>query len=233
MADLTLSYILSLALVDAINPCALAVILMILMNMLLQDPTNKKRVLYGGLAFSSAVFILYFIYGILMVTFFAGAIPATGNIANYIFKGFGIITIILGLLNLRDFLDYKPGSTMTEMPLSLRPKLKSLINKVTTIKGAFIAGLLVTLFLLPCTIGPYIIASGKLSAMEIVNTIPWLVFYNLVFLLPMIGITIVIFLGVTTVDKISGWKEKNIRFLHLFEAVILIILGILMLTGII
>jgi len=69
--------------------------------------------------------------------------------------------------------------------------------------------------------------------MEIVNTIPWLVFYNLVFLLPMIGITIVIFLGVTTVDKISGWKEKNIRFLHLFEAVILIILGILMLTGII
>jgi len=124
MADLTLSYILSLALVDAINPCALAVILMILMNMLLQDPTNKKRVLYGGLAFSSAVFILYFIYGILMVTFFAGAIPATGNIANYIFKGFGIITIILGLLNLRDFLDYKPGSTMTEMPLSLRPKIK-------------------------------------------------------------------------------------------------------------
>jgi hypothetical protein len=49
----------------------------------------------------------------------------------------------------------------------------------------------------------------------------------------MIGITLAIYFGLSTVDKVSGWKEQNIRYLHLIEGLILLILGILMTTGII
>jgi len=49
----------------------------------------------------------------------------------------------------------------------------------------------------------------------------------------MIGITLVIYFGLTTVDNVSGWKERNIKRLHLIEGLILTILGILMITGII
>ncbi|GAI54055.1 unnamed protein product [marine sediment metagenome] len=48
----------------------------------------------------------------------------------------------------------------------------------------------------------------------------------------MIAITLIIYLGLTTVEKVSGWKEKNIKYLHLIEGLILTALGILMFTGI-
>ncbi len=224
--------IIGLAAVDAVNPCALAVMVIVLMALLLKSPEKRKNVLIGGLYFILAVYILYFLYGIIMIQFFSRAIPETGKYAYYIFRGFGIFAIILGLLNLKDFLIYKPGSLGTEMPIYLRPRMKVWTKKITSPKGAFVIGLIVTLFLLPCTIGPYIIASGKLSVLHFLQTIPWLLFYNLIFILPMLAITLAIYLGLTTVDKVGGWKEKNIRYLHLIEGLILTILGILMFTGI-
>jgi hypothetical protein len=203
------------------------------MAMLLQDPKARYRILAGGFMFALAVFILYFLYGLIMIQFFSHLIPETGLISSYIFKGFGIIAISLGVLNFKDFLKYKPGGIATEMPLSLRPKVKSLIAKATSPKGAFVVGLLVTVFLLPCTIGPYIIASGKLSVMQFLHTIPLLLLYNAIFVAPMIAITLIIYFGLATIEKISGWKETNIRYLHLIEAIILIIIGILMFTGLI
>ncbi|MFH1802953.1 MAG: hypothetical protein ABH864_05920 [archaeon] len=222
----------SLALVDAVNPCALAVMAIILTALLFKNPTQKSKVLAGGLMFTLAVFILYFIYGAILIQFFSHFIPETGKTSMYVFRGFGVLAILLGLLNLKDFLYYKPGSVGTEMPLFMRPKVKSIINKATSPWGAFLIGIIVTVFLLPCTIGPYIIASGNLSQLSFYQTLPLLLLYNLIFILPMVAITLIIYFGLTTVDKVSGWKENNIRYLHLIEALILIVLGILMFTGI-
>lgn len=225
--------IFSLAVVDAVNPCALAVMTMVLVSLLLQNPTKKRNILLGGLSFSIAVFILYFLYGLIMIQFFSHIIPETGFLSNYLFKGFGLFAIGLGLLNLKDYLNYKPGGIGTEMPIQMRPKVKLIIKKITSPTGAFFIGLLVTLFLLPCTIGPYIIASGKLSVLKFFATIPWLLIYNLIFIIPMIIITLIIYFGVSTVDKIGGWKEKNIKYLHLIEGIILSLLGVAMFTGLI
>jgi hypothetical protein len=230
---ISLIKIISLALVDAINPCALAVMVIVLMTLLIQDPPKKSRVLAGGIAFTTAVFILYFLYGLIMVQFFSHLIPNTGTYSSYIFKGFGIFAIILGSLNLKDYFSYKPGGIATEMPLKLRPTMKLIIKKITSVKGAFFTGVIVTLFLLPCTIGPYIIASGELSKISFLKTIPYLLIYNLIFILPMLAITFAIYFGVTTVDNVSGWKERNIKTLHLIEGLILTTLGILMFTGLI
>jgi cytochrome c biogenesis protein CcdA len=224
--------IISLAAVDAINPCAFAVMVIVLMTLLLKSPDNRKNVLYGGLLFTLAVFILYFLYGLIIVQVFSHAIPETGKASFYIFKGFGIFAIILGALNLKDFFFYEPGSFATEMPMSFRPKMNRAISKITSPKGAFVVGLFVTLFLLPCTMGPYVIASGKISTLDILKTIPWLLLYNFIFVIPMIAITLIIYFGLRTAEEVSGWREKNVKYLHLAEALILIILGILMVTGI-
>jgi len=222
--------IIGYALVDAVNPCALAVMTIVLMNLLLEDKIKKKRVLTGGLAFTFAVFILYFLYGALLAFIFK---PATGGgIASLVFKAFGILAIVLGIFNLKDFFHYKPGGFGTEMPLKFRPKMKAWVKKIRTTKGAFVIGLIVTLFLLPCTIGPYVIASARLSTLGTSTIFLWLLIYNLIFVIPMIGITLAIYLGITTLEKVGGWKEKNIRYLHLIEGLILTVLGILMVTGI-
>ncbi len=226
----TLTKILSLAAVDAINPCALAVLTLILLAILTYSPKKRKDVLLAGLFFSLAVFIMYLFYGLVIIKFFQ-LIQALANIKIWLYKILGGVAIILGLLNIKDFIRYKPGSFLTEMPLSLRPKMQNFLFKITSPKGAFLIGALVTIFLLPCTIGPYVICGGILSSLALLKTIPWLLLYNLVFIIPMVGITIICFIGFTTVENISGWKDKNIRYLHLISGIIIFSLGLAMLMG--
>jgi cytochrome c biogenesis protein CcdA len=228
--ELTLVKILSLAAVDAVNPCEIAVLTMILISILTADPKNRKKVLFAGLAFSLAIVLMYLVYGLVIIKFFQ-VVQLLKGVGAIIFKVLAVLAIILGIFNIRDFVHYRPGGFATEMPIFLRPKVKRLIAGVTSVKGAFVIGLLVTLFLIPCTMGPYFIAGGLLSGLELLKTLPWLLLYNLVFILPMIIITLVVYFGFTTVENVSGWKERNIRYLHLIAGIILILLGIAMILG--
>ena len=117
------------------------------------------------------------------------------------------------------------------MPVFLRPKMQSLFFKLTSPKGAFGVGAFVTVFLLPCTIGPYVICGGILCPLSLLEALPWLLVYNLVFVLPMLFITSACYIGFTTVENVSGWREKNIRYLHLVAGLIIFGLGIAMVLG--
>ncbi|MEK6935877.1 MAG: hypothetical protein AABW67_03750 [Nanoarchaeota archaeon] len=232
MAEITLLRIITLALADAINPCALAVMTMVLVSIMLAEPERRHKILIGGLAFTSAVFVGYFFYGLIIIQLFKSFIQFTSTIYPYITKGLAILAIGLGMFNIKDFLFYKPGGFATEMPLIFRPRVKLLINKISSTKGAFFIGIFVTIFLLPCTIGPYIIAGGSLSALSFVQTIPWLLIYNIIFVLPMLAITLIVYKGIVSVESVSGWKDKNIKYIHLATGLLLIALGILIFTGI-
>lgn len=231
MAELSLPYILFLAGVDAVNPCALAVLTLILINILLSEPENKRKVLLSGLAFTLAIYFTYFIYGLVIIQVFKTAVEAIAGMQIYLYRILGAVAIILGILNIKDFFRYAPGGIATEMPLFMRPKLKRLISAATSVRGSFIIGIFVTIFLLPCTIGPYVIAGGILSTIELMATIPWLLVYNLVFVLPMFAITLLVYIGFTTVENVSGWKDRNIRYLHLVAGIIMLLLGIAMAFG--
>ncbi|RLE38003.1 hypothetical protein DRJ17_05245 [Candidatus Woesearchaeota archaeon] len=232
VADLTLGKILSLAAVDAVNPCALAVLTLVLIAILIRYPKNRIKVLYIGLMFSLSVYILYLIYGLFLVKIFA-SIQAFEVIRLYLYYALAVIAIVLGTLNIRDAIKYKPGGIATEMPMRFRPRVKKIISGITSPRGAFILGALITLFLLPCTIGPYLIATGILSYSDFLKTVPWLLIYNVVFVSPMIAITLIVYAGFTTVERVSSWKKTNIRWLHFFAGLILLGLGIGMATGVI
>lgn len=228
--ELTLPKVVSLAAVDAINPCALAVLTMMLFAILAFAPKKRHNILLAGLAFTTSVFVMYFFYGLVIIRFFQ-LIQALTSIKLWLYKALGLAAIILGILNLRDFIRYKPGGFLTEMPMFLRPKVQNLMFKVTSPKGAFVVGALVTLFLLPCTIGPYIICGGILCSLDLMETIPWLLLYNLIFILPMLAITVACYIGFTTVESVSEWKEENIKYFHLAAGVIILVLGIAIVLG--
>lgn len=228
--ELTLVKVLSLASVDAINPCVFAILLWILLAILTANPDKKKNVLWAGLAFASAVLLLYFIYGIIIVTFFQ-LVQALVSVKVILYKAMAVLAILLGVVNLLDYFSYVPGRVGSEMPLLFRPKVKKIVKRVTSPWGAFVVGGFVTLFLLPCTIGPYIIAGGILSSLNFVNTLPWLFLYNLIFVIPIVVVVLLVYFGVSSVEKASGWKERNIRYIHLVEGVITLLLGLAMLFG--
>lgn len=228
---LTIVSVLGLAFADSINPCEMAVLILALVALLARDPSNRKRVLLGGLAFSSAIFITYMIYGGIIIQFFKVIQNYFASIGSYVRIIFALLAIFLGFMNIKDYIRYKPGSFMTEMPIGIRPLMKKMVTNITSPGGAFIIGVFVTLFLMPCTMGPYFIVGNLLSTLEWVKSLPWLIFYNIIFIMPMIIITLIVYFGMKRVEDVTGWKDKHVKTLHLVAGIVLVALGIAMVVG--
>ncbi|MCF7835320.1 cytochrome c biogenesis protein [Candidatus Gracilibacteria bacterium] len=210
------------ALSDSINPCAFAVMLLLISSILVKTK-NKRKALFAGGLFVLAVFISYFSMGLGLFT----ALATSTN--TYVIKLIvGILGIVVGLANLKDFFWYGKGFVM-EVPFAWRPKMASLLEKVTSPWGAFIVGFIVSLFLLPCTSGPYFTILGYLAS-ESQNINTWgyiyLLVYNTIFILPMIIIALLVGLGFKSAEELAAIKKKNTKLIHLIVGFIMLGLGI-------
>lgn len=221
--DLTLAAVILGSLVDAINPCEFAVLIILMTTILATG--NSKKALRAGLAFAASIFISYFLMGLGLYRALS-----LGNASDWFFKIVGWLAVVLGALNIKDFFWYGKGFLM-EVPLSWRPRLKGLIGSVTSPKGAFMVGFLVSLFLLPCTSGPYIVILGMLAKRVLdVKAVAYLLLYNLIFVSPMIIISWAVYKGFDpkTAESI---RQKQLRTLHLIAGVILMAMGGVILLG--
>ena len=227
MGGLDLATIIGAALVDSINPCAIAV-LIILMGALLSTG-DRHRALFAGLSFTLAVYIAYFLLGLGLFS----AIQMSG-LAYFAYKAVGVLAIIIGLANLKDFFWYGGGGFVMEIPRSWRPMLKGMLNKATSPLGAFAMGFIVCLFELPCTGGPYFFILGLLAEKSTwLAAVPVLLLYNVFFVIPLVIITFMIYFGLTNVEKADKWKERNLRLLHLAAGIVMTALGLLVVLGIV
>ncbi|MDD3145072.1 MAG: sulfite exporter TauE/SafE family protein [Candidatus Gracilibacteria bacterium] len=213
---------------DSINPCAFAV-MFILLSSILREQGNKKTVLFAGALFTLSVFISYMAMGLGLYR----ALATTSSIF-YLKLVVGIIGILVGLANLKDYFWYGKLFKM-EVPDSWRPKMWSILKKVVSPGGAFVVGFIVSLFLLPCTSGPYLVVLGYLaSETQIINTwgYIYILIYNLIFILPMIAITFIVGTGYKNIADLREYKEANTEILHLITGIIMLLLGIYILFDI-
>lgn len=209
------------AVVDSINPCAIAVLL-ILLTALMVGAGNRRRSLWGGLLFTLSVYITYFLFGLGLLKFIAWL-----DLAGFIGKIVGIVAIVISLANLKDYFWYGGGGFVMEIPRGWRPTLKKILGGITSPLGAFLIGFVVTAFELPCTGGPYFFVLGLLSnSYNLHQVIPLLIYYNLVFVLPLLFIVFSVYWGFNSIKKTEEWKEKNIKLLHLIGGIIMLALGL-------
>jgi len=212
------------ALADSVNPCEFAVLILLLTAILASG--SPKRALKAGLLFSLAIFISYLLMGL-------GLYKALtwGNLPRFFLTLIGVLAIILGLFNIKDYFWYGKGGFLMEVPMSWRPRLKALISRVTNPVGAFFIGFLVSLFLLPCTSGPYIVILGMLSQRTyFAQAVGYLIFYNIIFILPMILITLAVYKGFSLAQA-EEFRQKRLRLLHLIIGLLLIGMGGVVLAG--
>ncbi|USN53651.1 MAG: hypothetical protein H6760_00570 [Candidatus Nomurabacteria bacterium] len=209
------------ALVDAINPCAFAVLIILMATVIASQ--DRRRALLAGLSFSFAIFLSYLAMGFGLYSAIAAASATT-----WVTKLAAGMAILLGLFNLKDALWYGKGVLM-EVPMSWRPRMKKLIRSVTHPLSAFGAGILVSLFLLPCTSGPYIVIIGMLSSTESINAaVLWLILYNVIFILPMLGLTLAVYFGLQP-SRLEEIRQSRLRLLHAIAGIILLSLGLYLL----
>jgi len=220
----TLPAVLGAAAVDAFNPCACAVLALLLGTILLGSK-SKKKVLGAGLAFTAATFISYTLMGLGLLK----AIRISG-VQQYIYLGASILAIILGLVNMKDYFNAKDKFNI-EVPDSWKPKLKKMTSGISSIPGAFGTGFLISIFLLPCTSGPYIVIIGMLGDQATrLEAIFLLIIYNLIFVIPFIIITLGVSLGFTTTARVENWRKKREGKFHLATGIAMVALGCFMLV---
>jgi cytochrome c biogenesis protein CcdA len=162
----------------------------------------------------------------------------TGLQNVYVYGAFGVFSIGLGLFNLKDYISYGALGFRMEVPLRWRPKMlgtmdKVLLGKIASVPGAYVAGVLVTAFLLPCITGPYFVAGSLLKDLSVGSAVFWLLYYNFLFVLPMLIITALVYFSFTSIDKASEFRERNVKKLHLVAGVLLILVGIIMLSSLV
>jgi cytochrome c biogenesis protein CcdA len=207
------------ALADSINPCAMAVLIFLLG--LLSASDDRRRLLRSSIAFVASIYLAYFLLGIGLFS----AIQLTG-LSLWLYRAIGIFALAVGLLNIKDYLwPSSLGFTM-EVPRSLRPRLTSLLRMVTSPLGAFVTGFSVSLFELPCTGGPYLYILGLMAEKTTrASAVPVLLYYNLVFTVPLILITLLVYLRLSPVQRIEDWQQRSRRRLHLAIGMAMATLG--------
>lgn len=202
------------ALTDSINPCALAVLMILLEGLVL----IRKKIIQTGLAFIAGIFISYLLIGL-------GLIKGIGLFDNLDFFHIiiALIAILVGIFNIKDYFFYGKFFRM-EIPMDWRPKMGNLITRATSPLIAFFVGFLISFFELPCTGGPYLFALSILESQEF-STILYLIYYNLIFVLPLILIIFAVHYSVIKVEKTEEWRQKNIKLLHLITGILIFGLG--------
>ncbi|MBN1923348.1 MAG: cytochrome c biogenesis protein CcdA [Nanoarchaeota archaeon] len=225
LTSVSLATIISAGLADSINPCAIAVLL-IMLGSLLTLVKDRKKAFFSGLAFITSIYIVYFLFGLGLFS----AIQTTG-LSSWVYRIIGIFAIIIGLFNIKDYFWYGAGGFVMEIPLSWRPALKKLLKSITSPIGAFFMGFIVCFFELPCTGGPYFFVIGLLAEKATrAAAIPVLLLYNIFFVTPLIIINLLFYYyGNKTLTKADAWKEKNLKRIHLITGIVMIILGLIVL----
>ena len=225
---LTIPAVILAAAADSVNPCTFAVLVLLLGTLLVAQRKGRKTlVLKAGFAFTTAVFISYFLMGIGIFS----AIQAAGVQRPFI-MAVSSLAILLGLWNMKDYFAYGKWFTI-EVPKRWRPIVARLTASVISVPGAFFVGVIDSLFLLPCSSGPYIAILALLSKTTTrTEGILYLLLYNLIFVLPLVAITLAVHFGFTTTARAERWRSARLGKLHLVSGIVMFLLGVGMLLAV-
>jgi len=215
-----LPVVISTALVDSINPCAIGVLILMLTTLIALHK-DRRRMLFVGLIYIAVVYLTYFLAGIGLLYFIQKL-----NIAETLGVIVGILVIILGLIEMKDFWWYGQGISLHLPPSKVR-YVKKYIKKMS-VPGAIFLGFFVAAVELPCTGGPYLAITTLLAKIGLTPlVVSYLLLYNLIFVLLLLAILFLVYFGFSTA-RIIEWKADYRKWMRLAIGLIMIGLGLLL-----
>lgn len=224
----TLSVVVFSALIDSVNPCAIGV-LILMMTVLLGKKRNVMQLLKYGMTYIFAIFLTYLVAGLGLV-YFLSTVPIT--VAEYISLGVGLLVIIAGLLEIKDYYWYGRGFSL-HIPGPFARKISQMSKGKLSLWGVTALGAFVAAVELPCTGAPYLAIITILSINFNFQAFLLMVLYNVLFVAPLIIILLLVAAG-AKIGSVKKFKEENKGVMRLFIGLLLIALGwmlILMANG--
>lgn len=222
VTSLTLPLVITCALIDSVNPCAFAVLVFLLLSIITLE--SRRRVLAVGGAYITAVFFFYLLSGIGLFS-----IVQQSGFSQVLFLAAAVMAIILGLVNVIDVIRKNEGFILA-IPVSKKELIERYIRDAS-LPAAFVLGILVGIFELPCTGGIYLAILGLMSkTLTFSQGLPFLLLYNFIFVLPLIAILLIVSFGLSP-ETVNSWRLENRRVLRLAIGGAMIAIGAVMLSG--
>ena len=214
-------------LIDGINPCAIGMILLLLGYIIIFARKPEKVLRLGGL-YILTIYITY-----LTIGFFFYRSVGIFKLSPYrlIFdRILGGVLLLAGLIDLKDF--FFPGRGITlEIPQNAKPKLLKLVEKVSWPSTVLLA-ILVTLLETPCSLPIYVGTATILNE----SHFPWpivvgyFMYYNLLFVLPLIIILLLVWRG-REIVTLKDWEHKAKRYMKLSLGILLTLMSLWLLAN--
>ncbi len=234
----TLGVIIATGLFDGLNPCAFATVILFV-SMLAGIGRDKKTILAVGISFIIAVFLTYYALGAL----FFEIMGAMQGSASIIFKSIAmgikwislIMVLVAGLLSLIDAYRALRSGGRDKMLLVLPENLKNRIRKrlrVTAhggslILGSFISGIIISFLEAACTGQTYMpIISALVADSMTASKGYWLLLvYNILFIIPLLGVFFAVFFGMTS-DQIGSIARKRVWITKAVLGIMFLTIGV-------
>jgi hypothetical protein len=218
--------------IDGLNPCAFATIVF-LVSYLAFLGKNSREILFYGIIFTLGVFIAYLIAGMGLMAGFR-QLSGFPLITKGIYLAIAIFAFVLGIISFYDYVQYRRGQVTKmklQLPMALKKRIHGIIRRQTrSTKASFIA----TFTLGFIIAGTEVICTGQLYLPTIgyIMTIPELrlyaffnlVLYNIMFIIPLVGIFVAAFLGVTS-ERMALVTKEHTGTVKLLTGVLFIGLG--------
>ena len=233
----TIPVLVGAAVIDSINPCAFGVLIFILAY-LIKISKQKIRVVVDGFSYVVGVYLTYLGLGILVFLLLTQILSwlRETSLVVYFYQAMGLIIILFGLLELKEtFIPEGVGPRLAIMP-AWAAKIKQWVAILGRLQSgniflgagfAMIMGFLVALVELPCTGAPYlaVITILQQKGLTLAQTIPFLLIYNIIFVLPLLIIIFFVYRGSKT-KMLMDWKNEHKWLMRLGTGLLLIGLGV-------
>jgi cytochrome c biogenesis protein CcdA len=224
--QLTIGVLIVAALLDSINPCVFGVLIFLLAYMVTVFK-NKLKMLLAGLIYTSVVYVTYLLIGLSILSL----AQSTGIVKPFYWFA-GIIAILAGILEVKDYFWYGKGFSLQMIPggaenikkLSIAMKNLDTKHPLLSLGVAALLGFVVVLFEFPCTGAPYLAVIALLTAGNYAEGVPLLLLYNLIFILPLFVIIGLVYFGHTS-HKLEKWRKKHRGLMRLSIGLFLLAFG--------
>ena len=208
-------------LADGINPCAIGMMVMLL-GYLLVFGKKPARVWQLGGAYILSVFGTYLVIGLAFYSLVTQIqeIVSVGIVSRMV----GMVLGVAGVVMLKDFF-WPESQKQLRIPGASKERLMKLVEKVS-IPATVALGVAVTVLETPCSLPLYVGTATILanSGMALPLVIGYFLYYNLLFVLPLIIVLVLVWQGKRIVEM-REWEHKAEKWMKLSLGSLLLLMG--------
>ncbi len=227
----SLSAVLIAGFIDGINPCAFATIIFLVSYLTFAGKKAKEILLYGTV-FTSGVFIAYLLVGMGLMTFLH-QLSGFPLVSKGVFLFIAFFALTLGIVSLYDYILFRRGQVAKwklQLPMGLKKKIHEIIREQSRVKGGLLAtfgaGFIIAVCTVICTGQVYLPTIGFVMGIPELrkNAIFNLVLYNIMYIVPLVGVFVLTFFGVTS-EKMASLTKEYTGTVKLLTAILFLALA--------